>query len=136
MLLLLLIHPSASQCYTNSASNVDLVQNPECPPDTDSLLRIRSSQLPKPQSCINPGLPSSQREWTSAKLDTKGKLLLQWKAPQVSSSLQEALSGASAVQYNSQGQPINCGTVIIEARMKVRVDEDSKLGSSLEQQYV
>ncbi|WIA21237.1 hypothetical protein OEZ85_000478 [Tetradesmus obliquus] len=108
------------QCYTNSANNLDLVPNPECPPDTDSLLRIRSGKLPNPQTCSNPGLQPSQRDWTSAKIDTKGKLLLQWKAPQVSSSLQEARSGASALQFDSQGQPIGpCSSVLVEARMKV-----------------
>jgi hypothetical protein len=122
--LLLLATCAVLQCYTNSADNLDLVPNPECPPETDSLLRIRSGKLQQPKPCINPGLPDSRREWTSAKIDTKGKLLVQWKAPQVSCSLQEAVVRASAVQYDSQGQPVGpCGSVIVEARMKVRIVE-------------
>jgi hypothetical protein len=102
---------------------VDITPNAECPPNTDNVLRIRSGKLPRPQSCRNPGLQDSQREWTSGKIDTKGKLLLQWKAPQVSRSLQEARSGEDAVQLDSQGQPTGpCGTILVEARMKVRLE--------------
>jgi hypothetical protein len=101
---------------------VDIVANSECPPNTDNVLRIRSSKLPQPQTCSNPGLDPSFREWTSGKIDTKGKLLLQWKSPQVSRSLQEARSGESLVQFNIQGQPVSpCGSVLVEARMKVGI---------------
>jgi hypothetical protein len=84
------------------------------------VLRIRSGKLPRSQPCSNPGVDSTSREWTSGKIDTKGKLLLQWKTPQVSRSLQEARSSEGLVQLNSQAQPASpCGSVLVEARMKV-----------------
>lgn len=105
------------QCYTSSPDNVDIIPNPSLAAptdDADGVLRIRSRKLQIAHPCINPGVANGSTQWTSGKIDTKGKLLLQWKPPQVSTSLGAAVGGSGSSTASEA-----CGSIVVEARMMV-----------------
>lgn len=134
---------SELQCYTISPDNVDVTPHPEYPED-DGVLRIRPAYSETPLPCINRRTPSSLRQWTSGKVDTKNKVAFSWAGQQVfkgdfagrvpsgsapaaaaASATRRALLGADAdagarsVGAGSSGAA--CGRLVVESRMKLPV---------------
>lgn len=73
---------SELQCYTESSNNIDVIPHPEYPAE-DGVLRIRPVYSQEPSICSNRVAPSSMRQWTSAKIDTKNKIAFTWAGQQV-----------------------------------------------------
>jgi hypothetical protein len=83
------------QCYSASPANAAIVPNPDVP--GDGVLRIRSIYSATPQACANRVKPASTKQWTSARLITRGVKTF--------SPLVDAASGA-------------CTAISMEARMR------------------
>lgn len=130
------------QCYSTSPNNLDVMPHPDYP-EIDGVLRIRPVFSSTPQPCINRVAPSSTRQWTSAKIDTKNKIAFTWAGPQVykgpfsaaaaaasgrnapgtapAGSGRRALLAPAAASSTNDSSMANstCGFVVMESRMKL-----------------